>query len=98
MSNPPAGWYPDPSQAQTQRYWTGTEWTEQRAPAGPKKSSGDVTVAIVIGLLIPVVGFFWGLALVASGKSAGGWVILSSVAGAFAWFMLFAGLASSGGF
>lgn len=27
------GWYPDPDQPQTVRYWDGTEWTEQRAPA-----------------------------------------------------------------
>ncbi|WP_179872658.1 DUF2510 domain-containing protein [Microcella indica] len=27
------GWYPDPEQAATLRYWTGTVWTEQRAPA-----------------------------------------------------------------
>jgi len=29
----PAGWYPDPQQADTLRYWTGTNWTDQRAPA-----------------------------------------------------------------
>jgi hypothetical protein len=29
----PAGWYPDPEQPASQRYWDGTEWTEQRAPA-----------------------------------------------------------------
>lgn len=27
-----AGWYPDPKAEGSQRYWTGTEWTEQRAP------------------------------------------------------------------
>lgn len=33
MSNtPPAGWYPDPEQAEQQRYWDGTQWTEHRAP------------------------------------------------------------------
>lgn len=29
---PPAGWYPDPSGAQTQRYFDGTRWTELLAP------------------------------------------------------------------
>jgi hypothetical protein len=30
----PAGWYPDPQQAATLRYWDGTTWTMHRAP-GP---------------------------------------------------------------
>ena len=29
----PAGWYPDPTQPGTQRFWDGEQWTEQRAPA-----------------------------------------------------------------
>jgi hypothetical protein len=31
-SQTPAGWYPDPEQANTQRYWDGSQWTDQRAP------------------------------------------------------------------
>ncbi len=36
--NSPAGWYPDPNQVDTQRYWDGRTWTDQRAPlaASPK--------------------------------------------------------------
>lgn len=30
----PAGWYPDPEQVATVRYWDGTAWTMHRAP-GP---------------------------------------------------------------
>ncbi|MGW3669497.1 phospholipid scramblase-related protein [Streptomyces sp. NPDC005141] len=33
-SNTPAGWYPDPNAPQTQRYWDGSQWTDQQAPAG----------------------------------------------------------------
>ncbi|WP_413450088.1 DUF2510 domain-containing protein [Georgenia phoenicis] len=34
MSNPIAGWYPDPSGDQSKlRYWDGTSWTEHFAPA-----------------------------------------------------------------
>lgn len=34
MSNPIAGWYPDPSGDQSRlRYWDGTSWTEHLAPA-----------------------------------------------------------------
>lgn len=30
--NPPAGWFPDPHDANQWRYWDGTQWTEHRAP------------------------------------------------------------------
>ncbi|MGW0970092.1 phospholipid scramblase-related protein [Streptomyces sp. NPDC002516] len=34
-SNTPPGWYPDPNgKPQTQRYWDGSQWTAQEAPAG----------------------------------------------------------------
>jgi hypothetical protein len=29
---PPSGWYPDPEQAWTWRYWDGASWTDYRAP------------------------------------------------------------------
>ena len=29
---PPAGWYPDPSGAQAQRYWDGRQWTASMRP------------------------------------------------------------------
>jgi hypothetical protein len=29
---PPSGWYPDPEQAWTWRYWDGATWTDHRAP------------------------------------------------------------------
>ena len=34
MSTPPtpAGWYPDPDDSGSQRYWDGSAWTEHRAP------------------------------------------------------------------
>ena len=31
----PAGWYPDPNGAPLQRYWDGSAWTENTAPAAP---------------------------------------------------------------
>ncbi|WP_251839529.1 DUF2510 domain-containing protein [Oceanitalea stevensii] len=43
MSNPIAGWYPDPSGDQSKlRYWDGTSWTEHFAPAqGAAQQAGD---------------------------------------------------------
>lgn len=36
---PPAGWYPDPTQPGQQRYWDGTQWTEHTAPGGEAGTS-----------------------------------------------------------
>jgi hypothetical protein len=55
---PPAGWYADPEQPQTQRYWTGSEWTDQRAPmklvaqstASPVQSEKDWPTWLHVGL------------------------------------------------
>lgn len=33
MTNAPSGWYTDPDDAAALRWWDGTQWTEQRAPA-----------------------------------------------------------------
>ena len=33
-SNPPFGWYPDPSGQHEQRYWDGTRWTENVSDGG----------------------------------------------------------------
>jgi hypothetical protein len=60
----PAGWYPDPDQEQTVRYWDGQIWTEQRAPASPaekqsvEKLAGTLIAvagigAVIIGLFLP---------------------------------------------
>lgn len=35
---PPAGWYPDPQDASSQRYWDGTTWTEHTAPGAQQTS------------------------------------------------------------
>jgi hypothetical protein len=65
----PAGWYPDPDQVQTQRFWDGSAWTDQRAPLTdePKAGSDDdyinveVTPAIIgvlAGIIVTVVAVF----------------------------------------
>jgi hypothetical protein len=51
-ANPP-GWYPDPHDPYTQRYWNGAEWTDSRAPGGPPKlpTNGKATASLVLGIL-----------------------------------------------
>ena len=83
------GWYEDPEQAATLRYWDGGAWTDQRAPLAsiPRDTSkpGDLGVGVVLALLIPIVGFFYGLFLLIRGNGAGGWVILCSFLGGVFW-------------
>jgi hypothetical protein len=90
---PPAGWYPDPSQTATQRYWDGRSWTEQRAPlAEPKGSDQDLTFGVLLGLAIPVAGFLYGAWLLLRGNGNGGWVILFSIFAAVLWTIVLAAL------
>lgn len=51
------GWYPDPSGIPGQRYFDGTTWTEQRAPA-PIAPPVHPKSAAVAGLLQFFLGFF----------------------------------------
>lgn len=92
MSDGPApGWYPDPSQPQTQRYWDGSDWTEQRAPAAPaKKSDQDLTFGVLLGLAIPIVGGLYGVWMLLKGNGNGGWVILFSCFAAVLWVFVLA--------
>jgi len=64
MAQPPAppGWYPDPEQPQTQRYWDGDDWTDQRAPLTEDASSAlEMPPRLLVaglGGLIAVIGVF----------------------------------------
>ena len=51
---PPPGWYPDPSGAAGQRYFDGSRWSENRAPAVPEPPRS----AAVAGLLQLFFGWF----------------------------------------
>lgn len=54
------GWYPDPSRADTVRYWDGEGWTDQRAPAtpggnGPSRPPGRGSRRLWIGAAAAVI-------------------------------------------
>lgn len=53
MHATPPGWYPDPEHPGAQRYWDGSQWTENRAPgAAPKlPTNGKATASLVLGIL-----------------------------------------------
>ena len=78
MATPP-GWYSDPNDPATQRYWDGTQWTENRAPgaavvpaayaapvAPAVPTNGKATASMVLGILGLVILYLIGpiLALV----------------------------------
>ena len=58
-----AGWYPDPQQTGTQRYWDGERWTEQVAPM--PEARGATNAAASVFLLLCAVGVVVLLILVA---------------------------------
>lgn len=70
MTNAPAGWYPDPEYAGQQRYWDGTAWTVNRAPAPTSEPAGspasdavpskDTSMA-VLALALAICGFVLGV-------------------------------------
>lgn len=43
MTTPDAGWYEDPEDPNSQRYWDGQEWTPQRQPKTTSASAGQST-------------------------------------------------------
>ena len=53
-----AGWYADPQQVGTLRYWDGQAWTDQRAPAAPAivRSQREVWLAYVLLIFLGTLG------------------------------------------
>lgn len=58
----PAGWYPDPDQPATQRFWDGEKWTSQRVPLPEPATRGAApstrSLAGAAGGLAAAVGVF----------------------------------------
>lgn len=65
MSQPPAGWYADPTpapgQPATQRYWDGQNWTEHVAPVvmSPAQAAPGLTSVATTPDGVPLAGWWW---------------------------------------
>lgn len=88
----PAGWYPHPSMPGTQRYWDGAHWTDHIAPLAvptPARQSdnGAVVGATILAVILPIVGFIWGIVLVTKDEPKG-WLPIAVSVCAFGFFFL----------
>jgi hypothetical protein len=97
----PPGWYADPANPGGRRYWDGSAWTSQIAPATPAAAEapavpiGLVISGYVFAVLIPIVGLILGLVAAAKHKGTGAnhgvWIIVTAVAAFFVYLLLMAG-------
>lgn len=55
MESPPPGWYPDPQAADQQRYWDGTQWTDQFAPKAPTPAMSGRNL-MILGWALSLLG------------------------------------------
>lgn len=93
-SGPPAGWYPYPSMAGTQRYWDGARWTDHMAPLAPARIQvppNNDTLKVVGWLcvfLFPVAAFVIGFVIGSRSEQTHGLVmVLASVAASTVWYL-----------
>jgi hypothetical protein len=90
---PPPGWHPDPNDPTQWRWWDGEEWTDKRSPRdGVKRSSGNgVAAGYVMAIVIPIVGFLIGLALLVRDDRNGAPVMGVSLIAGFIYFQIATG-------
>lgn len=85
------GWYPNPNDRSTQRYWNGQEWTEHTAPTAPRVTVTQLggpnrTVALYqpksegVALVLEFIFPGAGLAYIGLSKEATPFLIASAVA------------------
>jgi Protein of unknown function (DUF2510) len=63
---PPPGWYADPEQPETDRYWDGQAWTDRRAPLAEQGEAAPgwaLWVGYLGAFLLPLIGFIVGIYL-----------------------------------
>ena len=76
----PAGWYPDPQLAATQRFWDGNRWTEQVAPLPPPGQAAEkekLDVLAIVLAVIPLIGVVAGLVLLMKHKPRNGGIMIA---------------------
>ena len=74
-TTPVAGWYWHPDAVGGLRYWDGSEWSENRAPAPvpAPKVSGKAIAALVLGI-VWVYGITSILAIIFAVRESNGWL------------------------
>jgi len=84
VSEPGPGWYPDPNPAAPEdqrRYWNGKRWLDETAGPARTPSPNDAPQGLVIAgyataVLLPIVGFFVGLALIIKNRAGHGVAVM----------------------
>jgi Protein of unknown function (DUF2510) len=97
-----AGWFPDPADAKTMRFWDGTRWTEQRAPTPAEDENGATTAVWALALACgvagalawdaPAIAYFWPLGFGGAGLSAA--LVARRMKGDTPWWAIVAVIAS----
>jgi hypothetical protein len=77
-AQPPAGWYPDPQDAQQQRYWDGSTWTGHTAASGAS-AAAPTAAAVMTGAALPTGGPAWQMAVGAPAGPKKSWWKLKKV-------------------
>jgi hypothetical protein len=96
-ATPTPGWYPDPYDPETTRYWDGSKWTENRSQlrtGKEQKADGVIVVGYILAVLMPLIGFIIGLTQINKNRH-GLWVVVVSIAAFLIYLLLIAGAAST---
>lgn len=85
--SPAPGWYQDPGDPSSNRYWDGAQWTDGRAPregagdSGGKetRATGIVIAGYIFAVLIPIIGLIIGLTQISKNRH-GIWIVVVALA------------------
>lgn len=98
----PAGWYPDP-EGRGQRYWDGSNWTNNLAPGAQEKSAraGDWVGGVLLAILMPIVGVIAGAVYLSKDdgrRQVGLWTLVISLVAMAFWYLMLTSPSSSTGY
>jgi hypothetical protein len=87
------GWYADPNDPKTNRYWDGASWTENRTPRKAEATDKAGAGSFIAAVLLPIVGAIIAIVQFARGNSgSGAAVLLTSIVAGVVWFVILAGI------